>query len=197
MNPIFVRTAAVSLVVVLFACSDSTAPKLVDKDSPRFTCVSDAPGVDLPPEFRAQLVRTRLSRDSWIRTLPGGYAGFYTTEFGGVVLQFVDPVAGQSVQPVAKLLDDLGVSQSSRKYVTYERARWNLGQLWDWDAYLEDAGPLPAGSDWPEISAYRNAITVAFTDEASRNNAIDAYNAAGFPCNLIRTSIGYSPSIAR
>jgi hypothetical protein len=200
MNPIFVRTAAVSLVVVLFACSDSTAPKLVDKDSPRFTCVSEAPGIDLPSAFRAELDPRRLiSRDEFPQNLPGGYAGFYTPLLGGVVIRFVDPVAGQSIQPVSKLLDDLGVPTASRNHVAYEHVRWNLVQLLDWFQYLEygRTSPSVSGVVFADVDVSRNSITLGMVDEPARTEVINAYNAAAFPCNLIRTGIGYTPDVAR
>ena len=184
--------ALVGLFVVLAACSDSMAPKLVDKDSPRFTCVSDAPGIDLPAELRAELDPRRLiSRDDFPQNLPGGYAGFYTPPLGGVVIRFVDPVAGQSIQPVSKLLEDLGLPLASRKYVAYERVRWNLVQLYDWFQYLESGrtSPAVAGIESAGVDASRNSITVGVADEQARSAVINAYNAAGIPCNLIRTVI--------
>lgn len=186
--------------LIICACSDSTAPKLVDKDSPQFTCVSDAPGIDLPAELRAELdPRRLLSRDDFPQNLPGGYAGFYTPPFGGVVIRFVDPVAGQSIQPVPKLLDDLGVPLAARKYIAYERVRWSGLQLYDWFDYIAYGltSPSPAGVLSADVDLDRNSVLLGFIDEPARFAAIDAYNSAGFPCNLIRTGIGNSPDIAR
>jgi len=47
-----------------------------------------------------------------------------------------------------------------------------------------------------ELDPYRNAITLGVVDEAARSHVIALYNAAGFPCNLIRTVIE-TPSIDR
>jgi hypothetical protein len=184
------------------ACSSATDPatkdRVLDDETPRFTCVDNSPPMRLAADLRANLppFGQRFPDDAYVaisQSVPGGFAGVFF-EDNHFVMTFVDPTTADGARVTIQAAfanHTYPVPQLDVTKAEFRGAKWTFAELDEWFRYLMISNVFAQGTGVSAVDIDEKANTVAFyvIDEASRSLLESKLAALGVPCNLVTTNI--------